>query len=105
MECRKRKRPSESYGHSDKVGDRRSPAGTAFGSKGSSRVQEGVCLPGTSATFSGSGTLVWWPWEPCVTTTTGLLMAVVLAVAQAWCVNAIHENLLWFSQLMVRSLF
>ncbi|XP_020556585.1 probable C-mannosyltransferase DPY19L3 isoform X1 [Oryzias latipes] len=100
MECRKRKRPSESYGHSDKVGDRRSPAGTAFGSKGSSRVQEGVCLPGTSATFSGSGTLVWWPWEPCVTTTTGLLMAVVLAVAQAWCVNAIHENLLWFSQLM-----
>jgi len=33
----------------------------------------------------------------------GLALAAVLAVAQAWCVNAIHENLLWFSKLMVGS--
>ncbi|XP_069565967.1 protein C-mannosyl-transferase DPY19L3 isoform X4 [Brachyistius frenatus] len=29
----------------------------------------------------------------------GLLLAGLLALTQAWCVNAIHENLLWFSQL------
>ncbi|XP_028435499.1 probable C-mannosyltransferase DPY19L3 isoform X3 [Perca flavescens] len=29
----------------------------------------------------------------------GLLIAVLLALTQAWCVNSIHENLLWFSQL------
>jgi hypothetical protein len=34
----------------------------------------------------------------------GLMLAAVLALAQAWCVNSIHENLLWFSKLMVGAL-
>ncbi|XP_040020077.2 protein C-mannosyl-transferase DPY19L3 isoform X1 [Gasterosteus aculeatus] len=40
-----------------------------------------------------------WPWRRSVSTAVGLSLAGLLALAQAWCVNAIHENLLWFSQL------
>ena len=42
------------------------------------------------------------PWRRRVSMAAGLALAVLLALAQAWRVNAIHENLLWFSQLMVR---
>ncbi|XP_053732008.1 probable C-mannosyltransferase DPY19L3 isoform X2 [Synchiropus splendidus] len=39
------------------------------------------------------------PWRRCVSMAAGMLLAGLLALSQAWCVNAIHENLLWFSQL------
>lgn len=54
-----------------------------------------------SGTRSGSGILPRWPWRQCVSMAAGLLLAGLLALTQAWCVNAIHENLLWFSQLTV----
>lgn len=56
---------------------------------------------GGSGNCSGSGILPRWPWRQCVSMATGLLLAGLLALTQAWCVNAIHENLLWFSQLTV----
>lgn len=49
---------------------------------------------GSSAQSRGS-------WRRWVSMAAGLLLAGLLALTQAWCVNAIHENLLWFSQLMV----
>lgn len=68
-------------------------------------TQEGVrgrvSVFGGSGACSGSGILPWWPWRQCVSMAAGLLLAGLLALTQAWCVNAIHENLLWFSQLMV----
>ncbi|XP_035483235.1 probable C-mannosyltransferase DPY19L3 isoform X2 [Scophthalmus maximus] len=48
---------------------------------------------GSSAQSRGS-------WRRWVSMAAGLLLAGLLALTQAWCVNAIHENLLWFSQLM-----
>ncbi|XP_039650043.1 probable C-mannosyltransferase DPY19L3 isoform X2 [Perca fluviatilis] len=52
-----------------------------------------------SGACSGSGILPWWPWRQRVSMAAGLLIAGLLALTQAWCVNSIHENLLWFSQL------
>uniref|UniRef100_A0A3B5M2T2 Uncharacterized protein n=1 Tax=Xiphophorus couchianus TaxID=32473 RepID=A0A3B5M2T2_9TELE len=63
------------------------------------RIREGVFPLGRSGSFSGSYLPRRWPWQRCVSMAAGLFLAVLLAVAQAWCVNAIHENLLWFSQL------
>ncbi|XP_008403129.1 probable C-mannosyltransferase DPY19L3 isoform X1 [Poecilia reticulata] len=63
------------------------------------RIREGVSLLGQSGSFSGSCLPRQWPWQRCVSMAAGLFLAVLLAVTQAWCVNAIHENLLWFSQL------
>lgn len=54
-----------------------------------------------SGACSGSGILPWWPWRQRVSMAAGLLIAGLLALTQAWCVNSIHENLLWFSQLTV----
>lgn len=53
---------------------------------------------GRPGAHSGPGIL---PWRRCVSVATGLLLAGLVALTQAWCVNAIHENLLWFSQLTV----
>ncbi|XP_031146550.1 probable C-mannosyltransferase DPY19L3 isoform X1 [Sander lucioperca] len=52
-----------------------------------------------SGACSGSGVLPRWPWRQRVSMAAGLLIAGLLALTQAWCVNSIHENLLWFSQL------
>ncbi|XP_032372222.1 probable C-mannosyltransferase DPY19L3 isoform X1 [Etheostoma spectabile] len=52
-----------------------------------------------SGACSGSGVLPRWPWRQRVSMAAGLLLAGLLALTQAWCVNSIHENLLWFSQL------
>uniref|UniRef100_A0A8C5H135 Probable C-mannosyltransferase DPY19L3 n=1 Tax=Gouania willdenowi TaxID=441366 RepID=A0A8C5H135_GOUWI len=73
------------------------------GSAGSEPTQDGG--PGGGSVFGGSNNCSrteippfrLWRW--CVSMATGLLMAALLALTQAWCVNAIHENLLWFSQL------
>lgn len=54
-----------------------------------------------SGSCSGSDILPLWPWRQCVSMAAGLLLAGLLALTQAWCVNAIHENLLWFSELTV----
>lgn len=54
-----------------------------------------------SGACSGSGVLPRWPWRQRVSMAAGLLIAGLLALTQAWCVNSIHENLLWFSQLTV----
>lgn len=59
-------------------------------------------LLGGSDTGSLSDILPLWPWRKSVSMAAGLLLACLLALTQAWCVNAIHENLLWFSQLTVR---
>lgn len=64
------------------------------------RIREGVSLLGRFS-FSGSCLLRWQPWQHSVSMAAGLFLAGLLAMTQAWCVNAIHENLLWFSQLMV----
>ncbi|XP_028257994.1 probable C-mannosyltransferase DPY19L3 isoform X1 [Parambassis ranga] len=58
-----------------------------------------VSLLGRSGTCSGSGILPWRPWQQGVSVATGLLLAGLLGLTHAWCVNSIHENLLWFSQL------
>lgn len=64
-------------------------------------VTGGVSLLGGSGTCSGSGILRRWPWRQCVSMAAGLVLAGLLALTHAWCVNGIHENLLWFSQLTV----
>lgn len=46
-----------------------------------------------------------WPWQPSFSIAAGLLLAGLLALTQAWCVNSIHENLLWFSELTVRAIW
>ncbi|XP_069388389.1 protein C-mannosyl-transferase DPY19L3 isoform X2 [Paralichthys olivaceus] len=74
--------------------------GTARSHGPHERDRRNVSLFGGSGTCSGSGISTRWPWRLCVSMATGLLLAVLLAVTQAWCVNALHENLLWFSQLM-----
>lgn len=51
---------------------------------------------------TGSGISPLCSWRQCVSIAIGLLVAALLALTQAWCVNAIHENLLWFSELTVR---
>ncbi|XP_049573548.1 protein C-mannosyl-transferase DPY19L3 isoform X2 [Syngnathus scovelli] len=49
---------------------------------------------------SGSGSRApRWRWRRTVATATGLTTAGLLALTQACCVNALHENLLWFQQL------
>ncbi|XP_037835984.1 probable C-mannosyltransferase DPY19L3 isoform X2 [Kryptolebias marmoratus] len=62
-------------------------------------VGEGVSLLGRSGSFSGSCILLRWPWQQRVSMAAGLFLAALLAMTQAWCVNTIHENLLWFSEL------
>lgn len=64
-------------------------------------VRGDVSLLGGSGICSCSGVLLCCPWRQCVSMASGLLLAGLLALTQAWCVNAIHENLLWFSQLTV----
>ncbi len=68
-------------------------------------TQEGgtrkLSLPGGSGACSHSDILPLWVSRQRVSIVTGLLFAGMLAVSQAWCVNTIHENLLWFSQLTV----
>ncbi|XP_030576687.1 probable C-mannosyltransferase DPY19L3 isoform X1 [Archocentrus centrarchus] len=61
--------------------------------------RRGLSPLGRSGCHSGSGVSPWWPWQQCVPMAAGLLLAVLLGLTQAWTVNAIHENLLWFSQL------
>lgn len=77
-----------------------------WGAEGFKATLEGgggkVSLLEEPGTFSASGIPPLWPWRHCVTMAAGLLLAGLLGLAQAWCVNAIHENLLWFSQLTVR---
>ncbi|XP_044024149.1 probable C-mannosyltransferase DPY19L3 isoform X5 [Siniperca chuatsi] len=74
-----------------------------WGTEKSNAIHEGgtgeVSLLGGSGTCSGSGILSRWPWRQCVSMAAGLVLAGLLALTQAWCVNSIHENLLWFSQL------
>lgn len=76
------------------------------GTEGAKATSKGgsaeVSVSGGSGTCSVSGILPLWPWRQRVSMAAGLLLAVLLALTQAWCVNAIHENLLWFSQLTVR---
>lgn len=77
-----------------------------WGAEGFKATLEGcggkVSLLEGPGTFSASGISPKWPWRQFVTMAAGLLLAGLLSLAQAWCVNAIHENLLWFSQLTVR---
>ena len=42
-----------------------------------------------------------WPWRRVALMSVGLVLAVVFGLSHAWCVNSIHENLLWFSHLTV----
>lgn len=66
--------------------------------------QEREGCPGKVPPLSALGlSLSWWAWQPGLTVASGLLVALLLALTQAYWVNSIHENLLWFSQLTVRA--
>lgn len=109
MELRKRVKSSKleyDLGLSqNEAAERRCGSNTMWGTAASNATPEGdsgeVSPLGGSANCSGSGILLRWPWRQCVSMAAGLLLAGLLALTQAWCVNAIHENLLWFSQLTV----
>lgn len=78
---------------------------SAKSSQGTSEVDSGE--PSTrrrSNTRNNSEIPPSWPWQPCVSIAAGLLLAGLLALTQAWCVNSLHENLLWFSELTVRAI-
>ncbi|KAA8596027.1 hypothetical protein FQN60_011318, partial [Etheostoma spectabile] len=65
-----------------------------------SRLQPNLGLsPDAPAEGRCTSVLPRWPWRQRVSMAAGLLLAGLLALTQAWCVNSIHENLLWFSQL------
>lgn len=106
MELRKRVKPRGPEHHlQDAPPKETSSSKTGDKKRSEFSPQEGreeVSLLRGSSSFSGSGILLQRPWRQCVSLATGLLLAVVLGVTQAWCVNAIHENLLWFAQLTVR---
>lgn len=51
--------------------------------------------------FAPGLSLSYWAWQRGLTVASGLLVALLLALIQAYWVNSIHENLLWFSQLTV----
>ncbi|XP_042340445.1 probable C-mannosyltransferase DPY19L3 isoform X3 [Plectropomus leopardus] len=106
MELRKRAKLSKLQHNSglsqDAAAEGRCSSDMMSGTKRSDASQEGikqVSLHEGSGTCSGSGILPRWPWRQRVSMAAGLLLAGLLALTQAWCVNAIHENLLWFSQL------
>lgn len=106
MELRRRVKLDKlenSWGFSDDAGKcssnaMRGAAGSKVTQDGSSR--EVSQLQG-SGSCSGLDIPPRWPWRCCVSMAAGLVLAVLLALAQAWCVNSIHENLLWFSQITV----
>ncbi|XP_069030044.1 protein C-mannosyl-transferase DPY19L3 isoform X2 [Embiotoca jacksoni] len=107
MELRKRVKRSQPEHHlglsQDAPAEGRCSSNMMSGTARSNAIQEGrrggVALLGLSRTCSGSGILHRRPWQQWVSMAAGLLLAGLLALTQAWCVNAIHENLLWFSQL------
>lgn len=74
-------------------------------SRGASEVDTGeTSARRGSGTCSNLGIPPSWPWQSCVSIAAGLLLAGLLALTQAWCVNSLHENLLWFSELTVRAI-
>ncbi|XP_024655257.1 protein C-mannosyl-transferase DPY19L3 isoform X1 [Maylandia zebra] len=98
MELRKRVKPKHGLSQdapSEGRCNHNALSGTQEGGEG------GVSLLGRSGSrsHSGSGVSPLRPWQQCVFMAAGLLAAVLLALTQAWCVNGLHENLLWFSQL------
>ncbi|XP_059207667.1 probable C-mannosyltransferase DPY19L3 isoform X2 [Centropristis striata] len=106
MELRKRVKLSKLKHHfglsQDAPAKGRCSSNMMWGAERANASHEGkreVCLLGGSGACSGSCILPQWPWRQCVSMAAGLLLAGLLALTQAWCVNAIHENLLWFSQL------
>ncbi|XP_013764591.1 probable C-mannosyltransferase DPY19L3 isoform X1 [Pundamilia nyererei] len=98
MELRKRVKPKHGLSQdapSECRCNHNALSGTQEGGEG------GVSLLGRSGSrsHSGSGVSPLRPWQQCIFMAAGLLAAVLLALTQAWCVNGLHENLLWFSQL------
>lgn len=102
MELRKRVKLSELE---DNLGLSKDASAVKWRTARSNATLEGVrgdvSLLGGSGICSGSDVLLCCPWQRCVSMASGLLLAGLLALTQAWCVNGIHENLLWFSQLTV----
>lgn len=70
------------------------------GSQASSEVDTGEASNNRRSNTCCNSEL--WPWQHLVSIAAGLLLAGLLALTQAWCVNSLHENLLWFSALTVR---
>lgn len=107
MELRKRAKPSKIHnlGLSQDTAAEGRCSNLMWGTERSNATHGGdtgaVSTLGGSSTCSGSDILPRWPWRQYVSMAAGLLLAGLLALTQAWCVNAIHENLLWFSQLTV----
>lgn len=65
-------------------------------------TREASALRRSNTYHCHSETPPWWPWQHFVSIAAGLLLAGLLALTQAWCVDSLHENLLWFSELTVR---
>ncbi|KAI4830210.1 hypothetical protein KUCAC02_001860, partial [Chaenocephalus aceratus] len=107
MELRKRVKPRKlqrTLGRSQDAAAAGRCSSNIWGAGRSNASQRGTgegYLLGGSGACSGLEIRPRWPWRQCVSMAAGLLLAGLLALAQAWCVNAIHENLLWFSQLTV----
>lgn len=96
--------PSPDAGLSGKAGaeERRSRNAlwSVKGSQATSEVDTGEASTSRRSNTCCNSEL--WPWQRWVSIAAGLLLAGLLAVTQAWCVNSLHENLLWFSELTVR---
>ncbi|XP_037341790.2 probable C-mannosyltransferase DPY19L3 isoform X1 [Pungitius pungitius] len=98
MQPRKRVKPSKLQHHPGPPPDEGRRSGNATRTCAEEASGEPLLI-GRSAARPGPGAVPRWPWRRRVSTAVGLSLAGLLALAQAVCVNAIHENLLWFSQL------
>lgn len=75
---------------------------------GRKEKEEGKGCPGKVPLLEGflsalGSSLSSGDWQRGLTVASGLLVALLLALTQAYWVNSIHENLLWFSHLTVRT--
>lgn len=101
MELRKRVKLSEAEDNLGLSQDVPIVKRTATSNATLEEVRGEVSLLKGSNICSGSDVLLCCPWQRYISMVSGLFLAGLLALTQAWCVNAIHENLLWFSQLTV----
>lgn len=92
--------PPPGVGPSENAGAEERRSTSALWSPATSEVDTGEASSNRRSSTRCKSEL--WPWQHLVSIAAGLLLAGLLASTQAWCVNSLHENLLWFSELTVR---